>query len=331
MTQEQLWDDFFSGYYGGNRTAERIWRRAGVDRRHGVVNPIEEGVPAWGTGKRMRRFIEEAVPLGKRALEECLGRAEIDPLDVGVLTVVSCTGYGTPGLDILLAREVGMSERVQRLHVGHMGCYAALPALAAAADAVTARSQTAVLLCVELTTLHTQPASAEIEQIVAHALFSDAAAAAVLVPDRPGLHFVDVVARTDAERAELMTWDVTDLGFRMGLSPRVPEILEEHARPVAEEVLGRHGLAIEDVAVWAVHPGGPRILDAVGQSLGLESRLLEHSRSVLRDCGNCSSATMFLILDRILAADHLASGDHVVLMAFGPGLTVYAVLLRYGE
>lgn len=331
ISQDRLWEDFFSGYYGGNRTAERIWRRAGVDRRHGVVNPIEEGVPAWGTGRRMRRFIEEAVPLGRRALEECLGRAEIDPLDVGLLTVVSCTGYATPGLDILLAREVGMSDGVHRLHVGHMGCYAALPAFAAAADAVTARAQTAVLLCVELTTLHTQPATAEIEQVVAHALFSDAAAAAVLAPDRPGLDFVDVVARTDADQAYLMTWDVTDLGFRMGLSPRVPDVLEEHARSVAEELLARNGLVIDDVVAWVVHPGGPRILDAVAQSLDLEPILLQESRAVLRDCGNCSSATVLLILDRILASGRLRTGDHIVLMAFGPGLTVYAVLLRAGE
>ena len=325
-TQAQIWDEFFSHHYDGNRLARRIWLRCGVERRYGVVDPVEAS--AWGTGARMRRFIEEAVPLGKRALEACLADAGLEPADVGLLTVVSCTGYATPGLDILLARELGMNDALERLHVGHMGCYAALPGLAAASDAAAARSKTALLLSVELTTLHTQPATDEIEQIVAHALFSDAAAAVAVAPEGPGLELVDVVARTDVDRAELMTWDVTDLGFRMGLSPRVPAVVEEHARPVVEELLGRHQLGVDDVACWIVHPGGPRILDVVARSLVIDPEVLHASRDVLRDFGNCSSATVLLILDRILADDELEAGAPLVLMAFGPGLTLYAALLR---
>lgn len=137
MTQEQIWDELFSHHYDGNRLARRIWLRCGVERRYGVVNPIEAS--SWGTGARMRRFIEEAVPLGKRALEACLADAGLEPADIGLLTVVSCTGYATPGLDILLARELGMSNALERLHVGHMGCYAAVPGLAAASPSPRTR------------------------------------------------------------------------------------------------------------------------------------------------------------------------------------------------
>ena len=330
MTQERLWEELFSSHYGGSRLAQRIWLRSGVERRHGVVNPIAENVSAWGTGARMQRFIEEALPLGRRAVEACLADAGLDARDVGLFAVVSCTGYGTPGLDILLARELGMSDDVQRLHIGHMGCYAAVPGLSAAADAVAARGRIALLLCVELTTLHTQPPTDDIEQIVAHALFADAAGAVALKPGEPGLELLDVVARTDVARADLMTWDVTDSGFRMGLSPRVPDAVEEHARPVVDELLARRRLGVADIASWIVHPGGPRILEGVAASLGLDAAALEDSRAVLRDYGNCSSATVLLILERVLARDGLAPGDYVVLMAFGPGLTVYAALLRRG-
>ena len=123
-----------------------------------------------------------------------------------------------------------MGDDTQRLHIGHMGCYAALPGLGAVSDFVVARRRPAVLLCIELPSLHVQPAppgetrtrARDLQQMVAHALFSDAAAAVVLAPDAPGLEVVDAVARTDVSTADHMTWDVTDLGFVMGLSPRVP-------------------------------------------------------------------------------------------------------------
>ena len=196
-----------------------------------------------------------------------------------MFTVASCTGYSTPGLDLVLARDLGMDPGVQRLLVGHMGCYAAMPALGAVADFVVARRRPAVLLCVELTSLHIQPATDDVSQMVAHALFSDAAAAVVLRPDESsagdgcglsGLHFVDMVAVADHSTADHMTWDITDLGFRMGLSPHVPNVLARHVGGVIRDrLLAPHGLTPADVTGWAVHPGGRRILEVVEEQLEL--------------------------------------------------------------
>ena len=326
--QGELWDEFFADHYDGNELARQIWMNAGVDYRHGVADPMVEDVREWGTQRRMERFLETALPLGRDALEAALEEAGVEPADVGLLTVVSCTGYATPGLDILLARDLGMADRVQRLHVGHMGCYAAVPGLAAVSDAAVARGKVGAMLCLELPSLHIQPPTRDVEQMVAHALFADAAAAAVVVPGRPGLELVDVVARTDAEHAAMMTWDVTDQGFRMGLSPAIPSVLERHVGGVVDELLGAHGLVAADVAGWAVHPGGPRILDVIAEQVGLDDGDLEASNGVLRDYGNCSSATVMLVLQRVLEEGPPAHGDHVVCMAFGPGLTLYAALLR---
>ena len=336
LKQEQsaLWEGFFDRHYEGSELAEQVFRNAGVETRHGVVDPTREDISGWSTGQRMARFVEEAMPLGEEALRAALTGAGLEPEDVGLLAVVSCTGYATPGLDILLARDLGMPADVQRLHIGHMGCYAAIPGLAAAADAVVARGKTAALLCLELTSLHVQPAEEDAGQMVAHALFADAAAAVALRPagaEGPGalgLEVVDVVARTDVAKSALMTWDVTDHGFRMGLSPRVPAVLRKHVGSVAEDMLAAHGLRPADVAGWAVHPGGPRIVEAVTKRLKLSEEQVAESQGVLRDYGNCSSATVLLILERMLAADRLKRGDHVVAMAFGPGLTLYMTLLR---
>jgi predicted naringenin-chalcone synthase len=131
-----------------------------------------------------------------------------------------------------------------------------------------------------------------------------------------------VVARTDPSTADHMTWDVTDLGFRMGLSPRVPDVLAKHVGDVVDELLGAAGLRVEDVAGWAVHPGGPRILDVVRDELGLAESAMAAARRVLAEHGNCSSATVLLVLDELGDVD-----GPVVAMAFGPGLTLYAALL----
>ena len=335
MDQQRLWDGFFKDHYNDARLARKVWQHSGITTRRGVVDPTVEDISSWGTGARMQRFLAEAMPLGKEAVSGALADAGVDPADVGLLTVVSCTGYVTPGLDILLARDLGMTPAVQRLHIGHMGCYAALPGLGATADFVVARDRPAVLLCLELTSLHVQPTTEtarsssptpeDLEQMGAHALFSDAAAAVVLEPGRgAGLELVDVVARTDVSTADHMTWDVTDTGFKMGLSPSVPDVLARHARPVVEELLGRHGLAVTDVDGWAIHPGGRKIVDVVGEVLDLPEALLAPSYDTLRDVGNCSSATVLLVLDRV----QVDPGGIVVAMAFGPGLTLYAALLR---
>jgi predicted naringenin-chalcone synthase len=326
--QDELWDGFFAGHYAGvQRTlAHRIFKNSGVRSRHAAVNPLVEDVTRWSTARRMQRYLVEALPLGKAAVADALASAGVPAADVGMFVVCSCTGYVTPGLDILLARDLGLPPDAGRLFVGHMGCYAALPALATVNDYVRAHDRPAVLLCTELTSLHLQPPSAEADQIVSHALFADAAAAAVLVPTPAGYAVVEVASITDATSADHMTWDVTDLGFRMSLSPRVPDVLRLHIAGLVDGVLARHGLRRADVGGWAVHPGGPRILDVIETELGLPSAALIESRGVLAAHGNCSSPTVLMVVDAI--AHRPEPAGCVLMLAFGPGLTLYAALLR---
>lgn len=329
IAQAAIWDGFFAEHYAGSSLARRIFRGSGVRLRHAAVDPRTDDVSAWSTERRMLRYAELALPLGEQAVTGALKDAALDATDIGLFAVTTCTGYATPGLDIRIAAALSMPVDLQRLVVGHMGCYAAIPSLGAVADFVFARGLPAVLLCVELTSLHVQPPSDDVEQVVAHALFSDAASAIVLSPEdaAPGLEVVDVVARTDISTAGHMTWDVTDLGFRMGLSRHVADVLSEHVAGVVDQLLHRNGLDLSRVAGWAVHPGGPRILDVVQQRLALTDDDLAPARQVLAEHGNCSSPTVLLVLDAVRGRG-LDHGDHVVAMAFGPGLTLYAALLR---
>ncbi|MBM0236589.1 type III polyketide synthase [Micromonospora sp. ATA32] len=328
--QDELWEGFFSKHFSGTTRslAQRIFANSGVSRRQAAVNPLLEDVSDWPTERRMRRYLVEALPLGKEAVGRALTSAGLSAGDIGLFVVCSCTGYVTPGLDILLARDLGMAPDTQRMFVGHMGCYAALPGLGAAGDFVTARGRPALLLCAELTSLHIQPSSARVDtqQIVSHALFSDAAVAAVVVPGASGYALREVISVTDTSTADHMTWDVTDTGFRMGLSPKVPQVLSTHVRGLVDDLLARHGARISEVDGWAVHPGGPRILNVVERELGLPPDGLAVSRAVLDEHGNCSSPTVLLILDRLRRAAQ--PPDRIVMLAFGPGLTLYAALIE---
>jgi alkylresorcinol/alkylpyrone synthase len=329
VSQTELWDGFFSAHYAGvaRGLAKRVFEHSGVETRHAVINPLVEDPSRWPTGLRMQRYLSEALPLGKDAVSQALGRADVAASDVGMLVVCSCTGYVTPGLDILLARDLGLPPDARRVFVGHMGCYAALPGLGVAADYVALNGRPAVLLCVELPSLHVQPPTADPQQVVAHALFSDAAAAVALVPGGTGRAVAEVTSLTDTTTADHMTWHVTDLGFRMGLSSRVPDVLARHVGPLVSGLLDRHRLTVAGVEGWAVHPGGPRILDVVAEQLGLGAAIMAPSRTGLAEHGNCSSPTVMLILERLLRED-APRDEPLVMMAFGPGLTLYAALLR---
>jgi alkylresorcinol/alkylpyrone synthase len=141
LDQNALWGGFFARHFAESAAvAQRVFRAAEVRRRHAVLSPLVEDASGWSTGARMRRYATEAPPLGKAAVTTALADAGLAAEEVGLFAVVSCTGYATPGLDIRLAADLGMAADVQRLLVGHMGCYAALPGLGAVADFVVARA-----------------------------------------------------------------------------------------------------------------------------------------------------------------------------------------------
>ena len=331
-TQDALWEGFFAEYFGHGRAAKLAFSASGIATRHAVVNPLVEDVSSWSTGARMERYLAEAMPLGKGALIEAFNAAGLSPEHVGLFAVVSCTGYATPGLDVRLARDLGMPSSMQRLNIGHVGCHAALPALGVVNDYVISHDKAAVLLCLELSSLHVQPTTADLGQVFIHSLFSDAAAAIVVEPASGppgrGLQVVDLLTHTETASLDQMKWNITDLGFRMTLSRHVSDAVAGAIGPIVNELLARNSLSKEMVDAWAIHPGGPRILDAVEDRLLLGPGDLAASRQVLYDHGNCSSATILMVVDSIWRRLISSAGRNIVALAFGPGLSLYAALLR---
>lgn len=326
--QSDLWSGFFRDHYNDNAMARRMFSSVGVEFRHAVVDPLVEDASRWSTAERMDRYASESVPLAQQAVRSALSNAEVVAGDIGLLVVTSCTGYVTPGVDIAIAQDLGLDETAQRLVIGHMGCYAALPGLSTASDYVRLNQKPAVLVSVELPSLHVQAGSNDVEQMVSHALFGDAASAVVVQPDAIGMEVVETASVTDTSCADLMTWTVTDKGFRMTLSSRVPDVLAGHVNSMVDGLLTRNNLGHDDVAGWAAHPGGPRILDVIANELELKPDDLSESHAVLAAHGNCSSPTVLIVLDEIRKRRIVDAGQYVVALAFGPGLTLYATLFR---
>jgi alkylresorcinol/alkylpyrone synthase len=325
--QAEIVDDFFARRADWDPAYAEVFQASGVERRAAVVDVHEYYATSRTTADRMETFAPAARRLGAAAARRALDRAEPGAAaTVDELIAVSCTGYAGPGLDVHLAADLQLRPDLARLALGHMGCYAALPALRTAA-ALAAGGRRVLVACVELCSLHLQPIASR-EDAVTSALFADGAAAALVGPDAPGLEVAGARTATLPASEGRMGWAVGDEGFRMTLSPRVPALVERGVGALVHDLLAGHGLAVDEVAHWVVHPGGPEILERVQRRLGLADAQLARSWEVLADGGNRSSATILFILDALVASGDLQPGQWVVMLAFGTGLTMEALLLR---
>jgi alpha-pyrone synthase len=328
----------------------QLYDRSAIERRHSVVEDYAHDDPAdftlfppdWSltpaptTAARNDVYRAAVVPLAEEAARGALAEAGRAPEEVTHLVFVSCTGFFTPGPDILLVKNLGLPASTKRTVVGFMGCYAAFNALRVAEGFVRADPAAVVLVvCAELCTLHFQT-TGTFEEAVVNSLFADGCAAAVVTgAERRGTLALEGTATVmDDDSLDDMTWAVGDTGYLMGLSSRVPKVIGRHAPAHVDGLLAAHGVAREAVTFWAIHPGGRAIVEEALAALGLPESAADDSLAVLRDYGNMSSPTVLFVLQRVLARHRAAveagePGEGAgVAMAFGPGLTIEGALLR---
>lgn len=308
----------------------RLASKSQIEKRYSVLEPAAavEHLDANGlfrrgnfpsTAARMRLYKEAAFPLAAKAVRPILD--EVGSRNITHLIVTSCTGFYAPGVDLELQREFQMRSDLERSVIGFMGCYAALNAMKAAWHIVRSKPEAKVLMLnLELCTLHMQE-DFDLEQLLAFMQFADGCAASLISASPSGIEMKELHSAVVPEANDLITWHVGDSGFDMHLSPKVPLALAANVPRLVSSWLGERQ---NDIALWAVHPGGRAILDAVEDKLRLGPEAMTSSREVLRDHGNMSSATIMYVLQKLLV-DPTARGDGVA-MAFGPGLTMEAML-----
>jgi predicted naringenin-chalcone synthase len=317
----------------------RMVQRAEIEHRYSTLSPGEaSALSADGDGfyrpgqfastaARMKRFEREAVELARRSVD-ALG-IDQELTDITHLIVASCTGFAAPGIDQQLIERLGLRSSIERTMVGFMGCSAAVNALKLARHIVRSEPQARVLIVnLELCTLHLQD-STDLEVILGALLFGDGSAASLVTAEPSGIVIENFRAVTISDSAGLLTWSIGDSGFEMTLSGEVPlriaNVLREQLR--RNDAGGFVGARDKDeIALWAVHPGGRTILDAVQQGLELDPHALRWSRGVLRDYGNMSSATLMFVLDRMMRSAQADSNG--IAMAFGPGLVAETFRFR---
>ncbi len=283
------------------------------------------------TAERMAIYAEEMGPLALHAAAEALREADFASDSITHLITVSCTGFVAPGMDYVLAAKLGLRPTVARTHVGFMGCHGALNGLRVASAFATTDPAARVLVCaVELCSLHYYYGSAA-DKLIANAIFADGAAAVVgkMNHSRPETQTTPgwVLARSGSclipNSADDMAWTVGNHGFTMTLSRRVPSLIALHLKPWLESWLADSGLSLADVRSWAIHPGGPKIVSAVEESLALPAEALTPSREVFAEFGNMSSPTVLFILRKLRLAN---APRPCVALGFGPGLVAEAAL-----
>jgi alpha-pyrone synthase len=306
-----------------NRMAER----SGIAHRYSIFEPEGEGDAAHfyrpgafpGTGARMKLFESFAPGLACQATELLL--AGEDRTRVSHLIVTCCTGFFAPGIDLQLVERCGLNPGIERTFVGFMGCYAAINALKLARHIVRSEPASRVLtLNLELCTLHLHETT-DLEEILSFLLFGDGCAAALISTDPVGVRMDSFTAALVPDTAELIRWNIREQGFDMVLSGGVPGAIRGGLARARSSFLDE-----SPIDLWAVHPGGRTVLDAVEAALDLPPPALAVSRGVLSDFGNMSSSTVMFVLDRLMR--DAAPGSSGCAMAFGPGLVAETMRFR---
>lgn len=334
------------------RWMKRLYAGSGIETRYSCLPdadyppdqsrfaPRRARAEAPSTIERMSIYEQASVAVGttaaRRALEDYCATYTCDVRTVADsvthLIAVSCTGFFAPGLDLMIARQLGLRPTVERTIVGFMGCAAAFNALRLAHQIVRGQPTARVLIvCVELCSLHIQPGQ-ERENLISASLFADGAAAC-LVGDPPrgtgdafaiaGFH---TIVHPDTESD--MVWRVGDYGFTLRLSPKIPEHLAHVAPQALRSLVGEQ----HNLRFWAIHPGGRAIVDRLADIFGLASEDVAPSREVLRRYGNMSSPTILFVLQehrQRLRAGRPDQPTEGVAMAFGPGLVIEMAHLVY--
>jgi alpha-pyrone synthase len=314
---------------------ERMAKKSDIEHRFSYFSPVESsGGPAIdrdnfyvrgnfpSTGARMRFFETHAPGLAEQAVDRL--QLGADRARITHLLVTCCTGLSAPGLDLELVERCRLPQTVERTFIGFMGCYAAINALKVARHIVRSEPHARVLVVnLELCTLHLQETQ-DFERLLSFLLWGDGCSAALLSAEPRGFELEDFCALVVPGSRELITWNVRDSGFDMLLSGQVPAMIQDAIKGGLGEIL--HGLPADAIRLWAVHPGGRTVLDAVERAIGLAPAALSASRDVLRRFGNMSSASVMFVMDALLrSASRDAAG---CAMAFGPGLVAETVRFR---
>ncbi len=310
----------------------RLHRHVSVDGRF-LSLPKEEYLEMRTWGEANHHWIRTAKDLGEKAVTAALAAAGLHAQNLGAFFFVSVTGISSPSIDALLINQLGLCRNIRRVPVFGLGCVAGAAGISRAADYVRAYpDQVAVVLSVELCSLTLQREDISMANLISSGLFGDGAAAVIVAGADCGISGIRILATRSVfypDTEEMMGWDVSEKGFRIVLSREIPTLVRENLAHDLDDFLAERGLTRADIGSWALHTGGPKILEATADALGLKNGELDVSWECLRRTGNLSSASVLVVLEEVMKNRRPAPGTLGLLAAMGPGFCSEFVLLEW--
>jgi alkylresorcinol/alkylpyrone synthase len=320
-------------YWGGKlrrpELLERFHSRVGVDHRC-LAFPLERYAEFTSWGETNAAWLKAAEELGVRAIDAALEHAGMSRHDLNALFVVSITGIASPSLDARLINRMRLRPDIKRTPIFGIGCAGGAIGLSRAADYTLAYpDHVAALLSVELCSLTIQRDDMSPANLIAAGLFGDGVAAAVVrgsatakrrstgsrksAREGPQILGCGSVFYPDSE--DIMGWEISEKGFKIVLSPRLPDLIRKNLADDVDAFLGKYQLRRADIGNWVIHTGGPKVLNAIQDTLGLQDADLVHSWDCLKRFGNLSSASVLLVLEDVLLNHTPGPGTHGALLA----------------
>jgi alkylresorcinol/alkylpyrone synthase len=333
--QDQLLDEL-QKYWGekieNKDVLRRLHRHVGVDGRF-LSLPKEEysRIKTWGEAND--HWIRTALDLGDRAITGALRETGLHPRHLNAFFFTSVTGICSPSIDAQLVNRLGLCRNIRRLPIFGLGCVAGAAGISRAADYVRAYpGQFAILLSVELCSLTLQREDTSVANLISSGLFGDGAAAVIVAGEECGLPGPKILATRSVfypDTEEMMGWNVSEKGFRIVLSREVPNLVRQNLAKDVDDFLGERGLTRANIGSWVLHTGGPKILEATAETLGLTNGELDPSWQCLRRMGNLSSASVLLVLEEVMKKRRPEPGTLGLLAAMGPGFCSELLLLEW--
>lgn len=301
--------------------------------------PKESYLQMRDFGARNRAWRDVSLDLLSELTPPVVERSGLRLEEIDVLMSTSVTGLAVPTLEARLMNRLPLSPHARRVPLFGLGCLAGAAGVARLHDMLGDGSRCGLLLAVELCSLTLRTSDLSVANLVATGLFGDGAgvvamagaghpAARRAVADGRGCRVIDTRSTFFVDSEYVMGWEFDDQGFQIVLAPDVPTYA---AGPVCDgigEFLAEHGLTPAKIAHWIAHPGGPKVMQALEDGLGI-APALDVSRRSLADVGNLSSVSVLCILDELLSSGRPQPGDWGVLMAMGPAFCAEIVLLRW--
>lgn len=312
--------------------ARRLHTSTSVVTRH-LALPLERYPDLDNFTEANEAFLSVAVDMGAQAVAGALKEAGLDVGDVDLIMSTTVTGIAVPSLDARIAGRLGLRPDVRRVPLMGLGCVAGAAGLARVHDYLRgAPDAVAVLVSVELCSLTVQRDDPSVANMLVSGLFGDGAAAVVLTGadrDVPGPRIVSSLSHLYPNTERALGWDVGTGGLRIVLGVEVPALVRQSLPSDVAMLLGKQGLSVADIDPWICHAGGPKVIEAVEDVLGLPPDALALTWQSLREVGNLSSASVLHVLRDTMRARPSTGEGWVVLLAMGPGFCTELVLIRW--